>query len=128
MSSLLQLLPLSDSAPEAHQKADDGADQKNDEQNLRDAGGAGGDTAESEERRDQCDDKKHHCIVKHERTFLSLRHDPRAATVRPGAGGVSRCAQEHTVGHYPRLGMRVKLSACPRTERETSARPAPRTR
>src|ERR1700722_10091776 len=37
MKSLLQLLRLSDSAPEAHQETDDGADQENDEQNFRDA-------------------------------------------------------------------------------------------
>jgi hypothetical protein len=64
------VLPLSDPAAETHQETDDGTNQKDDEQNLGNAGGADRYAAESEKRRYQGDDEKHHCIVKHERTFL----------------------------------------------------------
>jgi len=57
-------------AAQAHQEADDRTDQEYDEENLCDARGTYGDATESEERCDQGDDEKDHCVMEHERTFI----------------------------------------------------------
>jgi hypothetical protein len=70
----------------AHQEAYDGPDQEHDEQHFRDAGGAHGDPTESEEGRNQRDNKKYDCIVKHEHTYyvwgLELPYWPQVSSLR----------------------------------------------
>jgi hypothetical protein len=52
----------------AHQETDDGANQKNDEQNLRDASSADRDSAKAEHSGNQGNDEKDYSIMKHDRT------------------------------------------------------------
>jgi hypothetical protein len=48
-----------------HQKRDDGANQKYDEQDLRDTCGTRRDAAEAKHGSDECNDEKHNGVVKH---------------------------------------------------------------
>jgi hypothetical protein len=54
-----------DPTTQAHQEGDDGANEKYDEQNLRDAGSADRDTAKAEECGNERNYEKDHGIVKH---------------------------------------------------------------
>src|SRR5271170_7083968 len=69
-----------DAPPQTHQEADDGADEEDDEQYLRNARRARRNSAESKQRRNQGDDEKYNCIMKHEapywyeRTILTRRY------------------------------------------------------
>ncbi len=71
-----------DPAAHAHQESDDCADQEDDEQYFRDAGGADGDAAKAENGGNQRDDKEDNGIMKHGRTIYwdcncGRRHCPR---------------------------------------------------
>jgi hypothetical protein len=63
-------MPSLNPAAQAHQEADDCADQEYDEENLCDARRAYRNATESEECRDQGDDEKDDCVMEHERTFI----------------------------------------------------------
>src|SRR6201995_2398592 len=62
-------MPVLGAAAEAQQEREDGAYQKHDEEDFRDAGGTGCDPAEPEYGGDQRDDKKDDGIMKHDRTW-----------------------------------------------------------
>jgi hypothetical protein len=61
-------LAASGAATDAHQKTDQRADQKNDEQYFRYAGGAGGDATEAEYGSHQGNDEEDNGIMEHDRT------------------------------------------------------------
>jgi hypothetical protein len=58
----------SGAAADAHQKTDQGADQKDDEQYFRYAGGAGGNSTEAEYGGHQGNDEEDNSIMKHDGT------------------------------------------------------------
>jgi len=62
------MMAPSGAAAETYQETDHGSDQKHDEEYFRDAGRAGGNSAEAEDGGDQRDDEKDDGIVKHDRT------------------------------------------------------------
>src|SRR5262249_53978549 len=67
-------------ADEARDQRGEEQHQENEEQNLRNRCGAGGDSAEAEDRRDDCDDEKNDRVVKHWASFLERcerKLDPR---------------------------------------------------
>jgi hypothetical protein len=61
-------LAASGAAADAHQKSDQSADQKNDEQYFRYPGGAGGNSTEAEYGSYQGNDEEDDGIMKHDRT------------------------------------------------------------
>jgi hypothetical protein len=61
-------MPPLNPAAQAHQEADDCADQEYDEENFCDARRAYGNATESEECCDQGDNEKDDCIMEHGRT------------------------------------------------------------
>jgi hypothetical protein len=61
---------LTSGSEHAQQQRDDEDDEENIKEDLGDLGRAGCNTREAEYRGDDCDDKKHSCVVKH--GFLSL--------------------------------------------------------
>src|SRR2546421_10193856 len=57
----------------AHQQGDDEGHEEDEEQDLRDARGAGGDATETEHGGDQRHDEEHGCPVKHESLLPFVR-------------------------------------------------------
>jgi hypothetical protein len=93
--------PRLDSASAIHQKRDDSADQKYNEQDFRDARGACRNSAKSEQSGYQSNDQKHDSVVQHGRFLLYYR---------PSA--ISKSASDHTA---PRS---APLERCRRTRRQ----------
>ena len=79
----------------AHQEANDSADQKYDEQHLRNTSGAHGDTTEPEEGCNQRDDEKYYCIVEHVRTCICVKNFPNDGSEFPRCGAFSQSAAWH---------------------------------
>jgi hypothetical protein len=90
-----------------HQKRNDGADEEYDEQNFGDAGGPCGNSAETEDCGNECDDEKYDSVVEHGIPLvIGMRVVSTASTLR----GVLQCSQLSNTAKSVGFGLRTLQS------------------